>query len=60
MESLNTTLGELITSLYGEYISLYNDEEAAALATARTINALLADGTHDLEAEPPPRQESAA
>jgi hypothetical protein len=38
-----TTLGELITLFYDEYLALYRDEDLASVATAATINEMLAD-----------------
>lgn len=40
----NTTLGELITSLYDEFLTIYKDEELASVAVAATINDILAEG----------------
>jgi hypothetical protein len=39
----STSLGELISALYDEFLAVYGDEEIASLATAATINELLAD-----------------
>ena len=36
-----TNLGELISSFYEEFLSLYGDEELASVATAAVINDLL-------------------
>ena len=41
MKTTQTTLGELISLFYREYLSLYGDSEVASVATAATINALL-------------------
>jgi hypothetical protein len=41
MENNQTTLGELISLFYEEYLSLYGDSELASVATAATINELL-------------------
>jgi hypothetical protein len=38
-----TTLGELITLFYDEYMSVYHDTELASLATAASINELLVE-----------------
>ena len=43
MNTRTTTLGDLITTLYDEYMALYNDEELASVAVAATINDLLLD-----------------
>jgi len=40
---LNTTLGDLMSVLYEEYLSLYGDEDLASVATAATINEMIAD-----------------
>jgi hypothetical protein len=41
MATKNTTLGELITVLYDEFLAMYGDEELASVAVAATINDLL-------------------
>jgi hypothetical protein len=41
MKNNQTTLGELISLVYREYLSLYGDSEVASVATAATINQLL-------------------
>ena len=41
MKTQQTTLGELISLFYREYLSLYGDSEVASVATAATINQLL-------------------
>lgn len=38
-------LGELISSLYQEFLVIYGDEELASLAVAATINELLKERT---------------
>lgn len=43
MNTRTLTLGDLITSLYDEYMDLYKDEELASVAVAATINDLLLD-----------------
>jgi hypothetical protein len=37
-----TNLGDLIATLYDEFLAVYQDEELASLATAATVNDLLA------------------
>lgn len=37
------SLGELITMFYDEYMSIYGDEELASIATAASINDILAE-----------------
>ena len=41
----NTTLGDLITTLYDEFLAAYGDEELASVAVAATINDLLLDAS---------------
>jgi hypothetical protein len=43
MARTHTTLGELITVLYDEFLAVYDDEELASVAVAATINEILAD-----------------
>ena len=44
--SVNTNLGELISTIYEEFLAQYGDEELASVATAAVINDLLsASGT---------------
>lgn len=38
-----TTLGDLVALFYEEFLALYGDEELASVATAATINEILAD-----------------
>ncbi len=40
-----TTLGDLITTLYDEFLVIYGDEELASVAVAATINDLLTEDT---------------
>ena len=42
-ETTQTSLGDLITTLYEEYMEIYGDEDLASVATAATINDLLAE-----------------
>jgi len=41
MKNDQTTLGELISLFYREYLNLYGDSEVASVAAAATINKLL-------------------
>lgn len=41
--SMNTTLGDLITLFYDEFLAMYGDEELASVATAAVINDLLTE-----------------
>lgn len=44
MEKLTeSTLGELISVFYEEYLALYKDPDIASVATAATINDMLLD-----------------
>lgn len=43
MHTTETTLGELISTLYEEFLAMYGDEELASVAAAAVINDLLAD-----------------
>lgn len=45
----NMTLGELISTIYEEFLAMYGDEELASVAAAAVINDLI---TADLEDEP--------
>ena len=36
-------LGDVISTLYREYLTLYGDEELAAVATAAAVNDILAE-----------------
>lgn len=38
----DTTLGELISTIYEEFLAMYGDEELASVAAAAVINDLLA------------------
>jgi hypothetical protein len=42
MSTTQTTLGDLISTVYEEFLALYKDEELASVATAAVINDLLA------------------
>lgn len=39
-----TTLGDLISVLFDEYMEIYNDEELASVAVAATVNDMFASG----------------
>lgn len=39
--TINTNLGELISTIYEEFLAQYGDEELASVATAAVINDLL-------------------
>lgn len=39
----DSTLGEVILALYQEYLTIYGDEDLAAVAAAATMNELLAE-----------------
>ncbi|MCO4748392.1 MAG: hypothetical protein KC912_26600 [Proteobacteria bacterium] len=42
-----TTLGDLITVFYDEYLALYGDEDLAAVAAASSVNKLIGSLTVD-------------
>ncbi len=48
-QTTNTTLGDLISTLYDEYMAVYKDADIASVAAAATINDLLADALDDAE-----------
>ncbi len=41
----HATLGELVNALYEEFLTVYDDEELAALTVAATLNDMFLDGT---------------
>ncbi len=43
--TIDTDLGELISSFYEHFLAMYGDEELAAVATAAVINDLLGQAT---------------
>lgn len=47
----HTTLGDLISVLYDEFLAMYGDEELASVAVAATINDLLADASEGERAD---------
>lgn len=51
MSTIDTSLGELITAIYEEYLALYRDEDLASVATAATINDMLQDRERGVEAQ---------
>lgn len=38
---MNTTLGDIISTLYAQFLAQYGDEELASVATAAVVNDLL-------------------
>jgi hypothetical protein len=48
----NTTLGDLITVLYDEFLAVYGDEELASVAVAATINDMLSDSLEASRSDP--------
>jgi hypothetical protein len=51
--TLDTNLGELISSFYSHFLAMYGDEELASVATAAVINDLLGQAAaqpHDVAA----------
>lgn len=51
MRNDHLDLGTLITALYDEYLDIYQDEDLAAVATAATIQELLAESARGDEEE---------
>ena len=49
---MTTTLGDLISTLYAQFLAQYGDEELASVATAAVVN--------DLLSRPGPAKEEAA
>ena len=45
----NTTIGDLISMFYTEFMEMYGDEELASVATAAVINDLLSESAVDDE-----------
>jgi hypothetical protein len=43
----NTTIGDLISMFYSEFMEMYRDEELASVATAAVINDLLSESAAD-------------
>ena len=43
MANIDTTLGELISVFYEEFMEIYGDEDIASVAAAAVINDLLSD-----------------
>ena len=51
---MTTTLGELIHTLYEEYLAAYGDAELASIATAATVNDMLLDADPSAGVTPTP------
>ncbi|MES2638897.1 MAG: hypothetical protein V4850_05425 [Myxococcota bacterium] len=49
--TINTNLGELISTIYEELLAQYGDEELASVATAAVINDLLTASPRRAERE---------
>lgn len=49
MTDTTTTIGELISLFYEQYLTLYGDEELASVAAAATINDLLTQSVEEME-----------
>ena len=58
MTRMNTTIGDLVDLFFQEFMAIYGDEELARVATAATINDLLAERA--LAAREDEREEDAA
>ena len=52
---MTSTLGDLIHTLYEEYLAAYGDADLASVATAATINDLLLDAAPASSRAPTPR-----
>lgn len=48
-----STLGDLISTCYAEFLAMYGDEELASLATAALVNDLLQEQDAQAERESP-------
>ena len=46
-QTSNTTIGDLISMFYSEFMEMYGDEELASVATAAVINDLLSESAAD-------------
>ncbi|MDP6934946.1 MAG: hypothetical protein QGG40_18640 [Myxococcota bacterium] len=44
INSCDTTLGELVSAFYDEFLELYGDEDLASVAAAALVNNLLTGG----------------
>lgn len=42
-QPIQTTIGDLISVLYEEFLAVYGDEDLASVAAAATINDMIAD-----------------
>jgi len=54
MTNARTTLGELITLFYDEYVGIYGDRDLASLATAASINEILVEEAEAANRGDPP------
>ena len=50
MTQTTTSLGDMISMFYSEFMEMYGDEEFASVATAALINDLLSDSDSEEEA----------
>lgn len=46
-QNIQTSLGELIATIYEEFLAQFGDEELASVATAALINDMLSTSTDD-------------
>lgn len=60
MNTQTTTLGELITLFFDEYMDVYKDRDLASVATAATINELLVEEAEAANRGDPKRAEADA
>ena len=59
-QTLQLSLGDLISVLYEEYLELYGDEDLASVAAAATINDMIASQVNLGRGSPDRVEESAA
>lgn len=60
MPTANTTLGELISLFYDEYLTLYGDKDLASVAAAASVNELLIEEALQAQRASPQPAEVAA
>lgn len=46
-QPIQTTLGDLISAFYDEFLQVYGDEELASIAAATVINEMLQSATEE-------------
>jgi hypothetical protein len=58
-KTTQTSLGELISALYDEYMAIYKDEDIASVAVAATINDMLAESAAASRGDPSETRDAA-